>query len=1113
VAYRADIEIGVKGAQKLEQIKKKIQSIDQKVDQVNARWKKIRSGIPTKEFGEVNKKLQKTTALQARAKALAAATEKRLKGQNSVTNGLLRLNKAVLNAARSEAQARGESVAKQRELNRELAKTQQYSKPIGPKPAGGGKGTGRTKIGGAVGAGLSTVNLPGQDIAQAAFLGSLAGPKGAAIAATVAVVAKGVEGLVRLGPEVAKTEAEISKLGIALRGILGSQSAEGFKAIDQAARDFNQPIVDATRNFTQLSAAATANGNSVKQTETLYRALSAATKATGGDAEDLSGVLRAATQVISKGVVRSEELRGQIGDRLPGAFQLFAQATNRSAEELQKALEQGEVSAEEFVTTFSNFILKKYEPAALKIGESPAEAGARLTKALEDANRAAGPLLLALGAKFQDFAKDAIESITPLLNELNRFFKLDRAGKNQTLADIRKNKIPELTERTADLKKGDPRDLIRDPNANIFSGLLFGDSVTTRGIALQEAQKELKSLQGREAQLTQELFPTGAATTLKPGPETEDANLKGAPKAPKLPVSQAPRLQQQITQELLKQFDIKTNYMKLNMSELDGLDFQNTRLRERLQQEEQLLELQRQEALANSKYAADAELINSLFNLRKVSIQGETEAQIQQNLVSAKQLKIQEEITALRQAEETKNIERALTRNIEDVERMIASPFGGDEAEQIDLLVDQQRRYIDTTDQLKTAIAEQKKLELIDTSGAATKQREALEAQLSIYEKLLPQLNALEQAELRQNQLMEKYGFIADEAATAMSSAVQSVITGTGSVEEAFSDMFANIGKAFLDMATQMIAKALIMKTLGILRSAFGAAAPAGPGPGGGDIFADIASRGGLRANGGPVSSNTPYIVGEEGPELFIPGASGSISNNDQFEAARDALATGNGFTAEEEETIEKLGTTQQPSRLNEVLRDSRSAIESISRISKERETAGVNKLVKELGATSGGNGQTVSTFGSSTTNNLKERLGGDSTVEKIIAAAQQTAQAEAVSAARDALTQSGDEQNTDSSELKTSRDYIEKVANNLGSAGTNTVNNVSSSSTFGESRSTVDRITAINQTRQMLESVSSVNKERSVERAMENTASGGIKPIDVRYESQVINNVEYVTA
>jgi len=37
---------------------------------------------------------------------------------------------------------------------------------------------------------------------------------------------------------------------------------------------------------------------------------------------------------------------------------------------------------------------------------------------------------------------------------------------------------------------------------------------------------------------------------------------------------------------------------------------------------------------------------------------------------------------------------------------------------------------------------------------------------------------------------------------------------------------------------------------------------------------------GGLRANGGPVSANSPYIVGEKGPELFMPGSSGSIVPN-----------------------------------------------------------------------------------------------------------------------------------------------------------------------------------------------------------------------------------------
>jgi hypothetical protein len=50
-----------------------------------------------------------------------------------------------------------------------------------------------------------------------------------------------------------------------------------------------------------------------------------------------------------------------------------------------------------------------------------------------------------------------------------------------------------------------------------------------------------------------------------------------------------------------------------------------------------------------------------------------------------------------------------------------------------------------------------------------------------------------------------------------MSNAITGLIDGTQTAEQAFSQMFKNIGKAFIDMATQMIAKALVMKVLGIL--------------------------------------------------------------------------------------------------------------------------------------------------------------------------------------------------------------------------------------------------------------------------------------------------------
>lgn len=59
-----------------------------------------------------------------------------------------------------------------------------------------------------------------------------------------------------------------------------------------------------------------------------------------------------------------------------------------------------------------------------------------------------------------------------------------------------------------------------------------------------------------------------------------------------------------------------------------------------------------------------------------------------------------------------------------------------------------------------------------------------------------------------------------------------------------------------------------------------------------GSVLSGIGSIG-KKAGGGPVYSNTPYLVGEQGPELFVPGASGSIIPNGTTEAllaSRNAL-------------------------------------------------------------------------------------------------------------------------------------------------------------------------------------------------------------------------------
>jgi tape measure domain-containing protein len=95
------------------------------------------------------------------------------------------------------------------------------------------------------------------------------------------------------------------------------------------------------------------------------------------DNEQMAGIFRALTQIMSKGKVQAEELRGQLGDRLSGAFQLMAKAIGVTTGELNEMLEAGEVMAdretilafaETFNSEFGDQLPEALETASAKIG-------------------------------------------------------------------------------------------------------------------------------------------------------------------------------------------------------------------------------------------------------------------------------------------------------------------------------------------------------------------------------------------------------------------------------------------------------------------------------------------------------------------------------------------------------------------------------------------------------------------------------------------------------------------------------------------------------------------------------------------------------------------------
>lgn len=86
-----------------------------------------------------------------------------------------------------------------------------------------------------------------------------------------------------------------------------------------------------------------------------------------------------------------------------------------------------------------------------------------------------------------------------------------------------------------------------------------------------------------------------------------------------------------------------------------------------------------------------------------------------------------------------------------------------------------------------------------------------------------------------------------------------------------FQDGLRGMLKGFVDMIRQMVAQLLAQQLLLAFLTPFKGTA---------GILGQMYGALDKKATGGPVSKNTPYIVGERGPELFVPGSSGGIVPN-----------------------------------------------------------------------------------------------------------------------------------------------------------------------------------------------------------------------------------------
>lgn len=215
-----------------------------------------------------------------------------------------------------------------------------------------------------------------------AGLGNLAGAVG--ITAGFAGLAVGIKDAVQAA-------VEFETITRKLQNTLGSGgAAEALSFTKGLADQLGLSYKQLSDDFGSFTAAASAARIPLEEQQAVFGAVAKAGQAFGLSNEQVKGSLTALQQIASKGTVQMEELRGQLGDRLPIALAAAANGLGLNQKELIKLVESGQLTAQQFfpaltkglnqltsgsggvLTTAQNFqkLSNAWEELQIKLGET-----------------------------------------------------------------------------------------------------------------------------------------------------------------------------------------------------------------------------------------------------------------------------------------------------------------------------------------------------------------------------------------------------------------------------------------------------------------------------------------------------------------------------------------------------------------------------------------------------------------------------------------------------------------------------------------------------------------------------------------------------------------------
>jgi tape measure domain-containing protein len=650
------------------------------------------------------------------------------------------------------------------------------------------------------------------------------------------------------------------------------ETARVQQFVSESAKTFGQSQIEAAGGVADVYARLRPLGVSLDQIETIYKGFNATALASGTSAEAASGAFLQLSQALGSGTLQGDEFRS-VAEQVPGILRLVAGEMGVTVGELKKLGSEGKITSDVLI----NALAKGFDENSSKIKTLLDQSPAQRFKEFKDSTQA---LSNALGSEL-------LPALIPIVKTATELLKLfgSLPGPVQTLIAA----VFGLTAAFVALA----------PAISTAIGLLGGLSLATLAAA------------GPWVALAAGI--TAAAVALA-GYRSEAQKVAGAAKTgTAADVVAARNLSVQKGQEISllerqrktasgperAQIDRRLGRLRTDQSELQSAITASTADRPAAA------------VLPPAVTGGGAGAATSAGGgAGKASNEAEKLAQeIQRSLELGDRLgtEFSRQVLLLGEANETEKKRLQIQFDYEDRAKQIAELKNTEQQTNLNQLNDEIRRLeiIDLqTEALKKQLekyyklAELKAGDMLPEGAGAFRtdinlMPSAGEQQMAKYRKELEELtNPINMAVTGANAIGDAFG-----------TAFQDIATGAKSTQEALADAFKSIGSAFISMATEIIAKQMAMIVFQTILKALGGGGGgdglfSGAGPvsmPGGAGFAEGFSMPSLlpgRAMGGPVSGNQPYIVGERGPELFVPGVSGSVVSNADTRAALAQQAT-----------------------------------------------------------------------------------------------------------------------------------------------------------------------------------------------------------------------------